>query len=114
MTIGVEDGLMRTMSMGVVDGKPMMTMTMKNLKTGIEVDDALFTGDALFMPDAGTGRCDFPKGSAADLYDSVREKLYALADETRVFVGHDYQPGGRELRFETTIGKSKTYNIALT
>jgi glyoxylase-like metal-dependent hydrolase (beta-lactamase superfamily II) len=78
------------------------------------VDDALFTGDALFMPDAGTGRCDFPNGSAADLYDSVHKKLYALADETRVFVGHDYQPGGRELRFETTMGKSKTYNIALT
>jgi glyoxylase-like metal-dependent hydrolase (beta-lactamase superfamily II) len=77
------------------------------------VDDALFAGDALLMPDAGTGRCDFPNGSPADLYDSVREKLYALADETRVFVGHDYQPEGRELRFETTIGKSKTYNIAL-
>ena len=77
------------------------------------VDDALFTGDALLMPDAGTGRCDFPNGSPADLYDSVREKLYALPDHIRVFVGHDYQPGGRELRFETTIGKSRTYNIAL-
>lgn len=60
------------------------------------IDDALFTGDALFMPDYGTGRCDFPSGSADALYDSVM-RLYALPDELRVFPGHDYQPGGREL-----------------
>ena len=35
------------------------------------IGGALFTGDALFMHDYGTGRCDFPKGSASDLYDSV-------------------------------------------
>jgi nucleotide-binding universal stress UspA family protein len=75
--------------------------------------DALFTGDALFMEDYGTGRCDFPKGSADELYTSVHDKLYALPDETRVFVGHDYQPDGRALRFETTIGASKTANIQL-
>ncbi len=74
--------------------------------------DALFTGDALFMPDFGTGRCDFPKGSASDLFDSIH-RLYALPDETRVFLGHDYQPGGRELRFETTIGASKAHNKQL-
>lgn len=77
-----------------------------------KVGDALFTGDALFMPDFGTGRCDFPKGSASDLYASVRS-LYALPDETRVFVGHDYQPGGRALAFETTIGASKAENKQL-
>ncbi len=77
-----------------------------------KIDDAIFTGDALFMPDYGTGRCDFPKGSATDLYESV-QKLYALPDETRVFVGHDYQPGGREVRWETTIGKSKANNPQL-
>ena len=77
-----------------------------------QVGDALFTGDALFMPDFGTGRCDFPKGSAADLYRSV-QKLYALPDSTRVFVGHDYQPGGRPLAYETTIGASKASNIQL-
>jgi glyoxylase-like metal-dependent hydrolase (beta-lactamase superfamily II) len=77
------------------------------------IGDALFTGDALFVPDAGTGRCDFPNGSAADLYDSVCEKLYALPDEIRVFVGHDYQPGGRDLQWETTIGESKAGNVAL-
>ena len=75
--------------------------------------ELLFTGDALFMPDFGTGRCDFPAGSARDLYHSVHERLYALPDETRVFVGHDYQPGGRELRYETTIGESKRSNVQL-
>lgn len=78
-----------------------------------KIGDAIFTGDALFMPDFGTGRCDFPKGSAEQLYDSI-QKLYALPDDTRVFVGHDYQPGGRELMFETTIGKSKESNKQLT
>lgn len=77
------------------------------------VGDALFTGDALFMDDYGTGRCDFPAGSAAALYDSI-QKLYRLPDETRVFVGHDYQPGGREVLWETTIGKSKQNNPQLS
>ena len=77
-------------------------------------EDAAFTGDALFMPDYGTGRCDFPKGSAHDLYHSVVKNLYALPDETRVFVGHDYSPNGREMRFETTIGESKRSNIQLS
>lgn len=76
------------------------------------IGDALFTGDTMFMPDFGTGRCDFPGGSAAQLYDSI-QKLYALPDATRVFVGHDYQPGGRELRYETTIGESKAHNKQL-
>jgi len=77
------------------------------------IGDAVFTGDALFMEDYGTGRCDFPRGSADELYTSVHEKLYALPDATRVFVGHDYQPNGRALRFETTIGRSKSDNIQL-
>ncbi len=76
------------------------------------VGDAVFTGDALFIEDYGTGRCDFPRGSAEDLYDSV-QKLYALPDATRVFVGHDYQPGGRALRYETTIGAEKRANVQL-
>jgi len=76
------------------------------------IDDALFTGDALFMPDYGTGRCDFPSGSADALYDSVM-RLYALPDELRVFPGHDYQPGGREIAWQTTIGQSKRDNIQL-
>ena len=74
-----------------------------------KIDDALFTGDSLFMPDFGTGRCDFPAGSAETLYASIK-KIYALPDATRVFVGHDYQPGGRALKYETTVGESKRTN----
>lgn len=78
-----------------------------------QIEDALFVGDSIFMPDFGTGRCDFPKGSADILFDSITQKLYSFPDETRVFVGHDYQPGGRELLCETTIGACKTDNIHL-
>lgn len=77
------------------------------------IADMVFTGDALFMPDFGTGRCDFPAGSARDLYHSIHEKLYKLPDETRVFTGHDYQPNGRDLKFESTIGEEKRVNIQL-
>lgn len=77
------------------------------------IGDAVFTGDALFMPDYGTGRCDFPAGSADDLYTSVHEKLYKLPDNFRVFVGHDYLPNGRALAFETTIAEEKAKNIQL-
>ena len=76
------------------------------------IGDAVFTGDALFMPDQGTGRCDFPNGSADQLYGSI-SKLYALPDTTRVFVGHDYQPGGRAMAFQTTIGASKAHNVQM-
>lgn len=78
------------------------------------VGDAVFTGDALFLDDYGTGRCDFPAGSADALYTSVHDTLYSLPDETRVFVGHDYQPGGRAVAWETTIGASKARNPQLT
>jgi len=74
------------------------------------VGDALFVGDSLFMPDGGTARCDFPGGSAATLYHSI-QLLYALPEATRVFVCHDYAPGGREHRCETTIGEEKRANI---
>jgi glyoxylase-like metal-dependent hydrolase (beta-lactamase superfamily II) len=77
------------------------------------IEDAVFVGDALFIEDSGTGRCDFPRGSATELYHSVHDRLYALPDATRVFVGHDYQPGGRALRYETTIGASKERNTQL-
>jgi hypothetical protein len=87
--------------------------TPRRLPQRYQIGDAVFTGDALFMPDYGTGRCDFPNGSADQLYTSVHDKLYALPDATRVFVGHDYQPGGRELRYETTIGESKRANRQL-
>jgi len=78
-----------------------------------KIGDVVFTGDALFMPDYGTGRCDFPAGSAAELYESVTTKIYSLPDATRVFVGHDYMPNGRPLAWETTVGASRESNIQL-
>lgn len=75
-------------------------------------DDAVFTGDTLFMPDFGTARCDFPGGSVEQMYQSI-QRLYSLPDSTRVFVGHDYAPGGRDFAWETTIGESKKMNKQL-
>lgn len=77
------------------------------------IEDVVFTGDALFMPDSGTGRCDFPSGSAKDLYHSIHHRLYSLPDATRVFVGHDYQVGRSEVLFQSTIGEEKKSNIQL-
>jgi glyoxylase-like metal-dependent hydrolase (beta-lactamase superfamily II) len=73
----------------------------------------IFTGDALFMADSGTGRCDFPGGSSADLYNSIVNVLYRLPDDTKVWVGHDYQPDGREVKFLDTIANEKANNVAL-
>ncbi len=73
------------------------------------VGDAAFVHDTLFMPDSGTARCDFPGGSAARLYRSI-DAILALPDETRIFVGHDYQPGGREPAWESTVAEQRTTN----
>lgn len=75
------------------------------------IGDAVFVGDTLFMPDYGTARCDFPKGSAEQLFDSV-QKLYELPAQTRVFLCHDYLPEGREAFIhETSIQQQKAENI---
>lgn len=75
------------------------------------IGDAVFVGDTLFMPDYGTARCDFPKGSADTLFDSV-QALYELPDQTRVFLCHDYKPEGRsEYCYETSINSQKQSNI---
>ena len=74
------------------------------------IGDALFVGDTLFMPDAGTARCDFPGGDAKSLCESC-QRLLALPDNTRVFVCHDYQPGGRDLTFESTVAEQRAHNI---
>lgn len=79
----------------------------------LKFDDNVFTGDALFQPDIGTGRCDFPGGSAVDLYNSITKRLYTLPDETKIFVGHDYPPQTREERAETTVGDEKAANVQL-
>ncbi len=78
------------------------------------IGDAVFTGDALFIEDYGTGRTDFPAGNAAALYRSVHDRLYELPPETRVFVGHDYKPGGREVRHQSSIGVERSENVQLS
>ncbi|KNG93884.1 MBL fold metallo-hydrolase [Pseudaestuariivita atlantica] len=74
------------------------------------IGDAAFAGDTLFMPDGGSARCDFPGGSAEQLYDSI-QRVLALPDEVRLFICHDYGPGGRQIAWETTIGEQKASNI---
>ncbi|CAI8385602.1 MAG: MBL fold metallo-hydrolase [Oceanospirillales bacterium TMED33] len=76
------------------------------------IGDSLFVGDTLFMPDFGTARCDFPGGKASTLYQSI-QKLFTLPPETRIFICHDYMPNGREMRYETTVGEQKKFNIHL-
>ena len=75
------------------------------------IGDAAFVGDTLFMPDFGTARCDYPGGSANDLYDSV-QRILSLPDDTRIFVGHDYKaPGREEFAWESTVGEQKAKNV---
>lgn len=75
------------------------------------IGNAAFVGDTMFMPDYGTARCDFPGGSSEALYNSI-QKILALPDDTRVFVGHDYKaPGRDEFAWESTIGEQKAKNI---
>lgn len=74
------------------------------------IGDAVFVGDTLFMPDAGTARADFPGGDARTLYQSV-QKILSLPDETRMFMCHDYRPNDRELAFQTTVAAQKRDNI---
>lgn len=73
--------------------------------------DAAFVGGTLFMPDFGTARCDFPGGSAAQMYASV-QLILALPEETRVFVCHDYKAPGRDIfAWESTVGDQKRRNV---
>ncbi|MGS2720016.1 MBL fold metallo-hydrolase [Paraglaciecola aestuariivivens] len=74
------------------------------------IEDNIFVGDTLFMPDGGTARCDFPGGSAKKLWNSI-EKIYQLPEQTKIWVCHDYQPNGREVQVQTTVAQSRKNNI---
>lgn len=74
------------------------------------IGDAAFAGDTLFMPDGGSARADFPGGDAGQLYDSI-QRVLSLPSAMRLFVCHDYGPGGRAVAWETTIGAEKAANI---
>ncbi len=71
---------------------------------------AAFVGDTLFMPDGGTARCDFPGGDARTLYRSIN-KVLSLPPETRLYMCHDYQPGGREVQFVSNVADERAKNI---
>ena len=73
-------------------------------------EEHVFVGDTLFMPDVGSARCDFPGGSARDLYRSIR-RLLTLPAATRLYLCHDYPPAGREARHETTVGEERALNV---
>lgn len=76
------------------------------------VGDVAFIHDTLFMPDGGTARADFPGGDARALWRSI-QAILALPDHIRLFTGHDYQPGGREPRWESTVAEQRACNIHL-
>ena len=76
------------------------------------VGDAAFIHDTLFMPDGGTARADFPGGSASALWTSI-QRILALPDNTRLFTGHDYCPGGRPPVWESTVAQQKSANVDL-
>ncbi|SDI28965.1 MBL fold metallo-hydrolase [Paraburkholderia phenazinium] len=77
-----------------------------------QIEDAVFVGDTLFMPDVGSARCDFPGGDARMLYRSVH-KLLALPAHTRLFMCHDYPPATREPQWQTTVAEQRRSNIHL-
>ena len=74
------------------------------------IGNAAFVGDTLFMPDGGTARADFPGGDARELYRSIR-KVLSLPGKMRLFMCHDYAPGGRDIRWETTVAEERANNI---
>jgi len=100
-----------TFKIGALEGSVMHTPGHTPACVTYHIGDALFVGDTIFMPDFGSARCDFPGGSAETLYNSV-QRILALPDETRMFVGHDYLPAGRdEYVWETTVGEQRKNNI---
>jgi glyoxylase-like metal-dependent hydrolase (beta-lactamase superfamily II) len=74
------------------------------------IGDAAFVGDTLFMPDGGTARADFPGGDARILFRSIK-KVLSLPPEMRLFMCHDYGPGGRDIKWETTVAEERANNI---
>lgn len=100
-----------TFSIGGLEGRVMHTPGHTPACLTYVIGDAAFVGDTLFMPDYGTARCDFPGGDAGTLYDSIR-KIFALPDETRIFLCHDYKAPGRDhFAWETTVGEERARNI---
>ena len=104
----LEDG--DTYEIGNLRGKALHTPGHTPACMAHVIEDTVFVGDTLFMPDGGTARADFPGGDARTLFRSI-QKILALPDNTRMFVCHDYMPNGREVKWETTVSEQKQNNI---
>ena len=98
-----------TFKLGSIDARVMFSPGHTLASITYVIGDAAFVHDTLFQPDFGTARSDFPGGNASELYRSI-QAILALPDETRLFTGHDYMPGGREMRFESTVAEQKRDN----
>jgi glyoxylase-like metal-dependent hydrolase (beta-lactamase superfamily II) len=75
-----------------------------------EIEDSIFVGDTMFMPDVGTARCDFPGGETATLYHSIK-KILSYPAETKLYMCHDYPPPSRSAQFLTSVKDQRTSNI---
>ncbi|KOX53043.1 MBL fold metallo-hydrolase [Methylobacterium sp.] len=98
---------------GALDVEVMFTPGHTLASIAYRVGDAAFIHDTLFMPDSGTARADFPGGDAHVLWRSI-QRILALPDETRLFTGHDYRPGGRAAAWESTVARQRAENKHLT
>lgn len=98
-----------TLAVGSLQGSVMLSPGHTLASITYLFGDAAFVHDTLFQPDYGTARADFPGGSAGALYDSI-QAILALPDDTRLFTGHDYQPGGREPKWESTVAEQRRLN----
>ena len=94
---------------GELDGRVLFSPGHTLASVTYLVGDAAFAHDTVFMPDSGTARADFPGGNAATLWRTI-QTILAFPEETRLFTGHDYQPGGREPRWESSVGEQKQSN----
>jgi glyoxylase-like metal-dependent hydrolase (beta-lactamase superfamily II) len=103
-----EDG--ETFRVATLDVKALYTPGHTLADMSYMLEDAVFAGDTLFMPDYGTARCDFPGGDARTLYRSIRQ-LLELPPRTRLLMCHDYALGGRAYAYETTVAKERAQNV---
>jgi len=99
-------------NLGSLDGRVLYSPGHTLASITYLIGDAAFVHDTIFMPDSGTARADFPGGNAEQLWESL-QAILALPEDTRLFTGHDYQPGGRAPRWESTVAEQKMGNIHL-